>query len=311
MRPFRRIEARLFLRGKLGKNGSMRQWLVSFLPLVTWTWLVPLACSSPYDSSSTEVPEGGTPSPPPEVRTDGGPSTPPADAAIDAAFAGPSWKLYANSAVTPNAWTSIDLGVAWAGPNAPPPRGIMAVTQLTVSDRLLVWADDGYFYTRADGKWQPRQATDTAFPALKGRDFRGVYHQPNYPTTGVEELTFVDNPTAIQFTYSLEGAINLEGPPLTMADEPPPFGAPKASKKCRWVTRQWKLGQVGPELLTEYSGYDGDPYVYYYDGTPMPAGKWLFADAPLFKDKTGVPLRERIMSGWRDDKLEITYLVVE
>lgn len=290
----------------MSDNEGMRVWLVGVVPTVVWLALG--ACSSPYDPLA-EAPEAGGPA---TTTSDAGSEASPVDAAVEAAAdAGAPWKLYANSAVTPNAWTSIDLDVAWTGANARPPRGIMAVTQLTTTDRLLVFADDGFFYTRVSGAWQPRQATDAVFPALKGHDFRGVYHQPNYPSAKVEELTFVDNPLAFQFTYSPEGVVNLEGPPLTMADEGGPYGAPKATKKCRWVTRQWRLGTSGAGLLTEYSGYDDDPNVYYFDGVPQPAGKWPFADAPLFKGKTGVPPRERIMSGWRDDALEITYLVVK
>ncbi len=234
------------------------------------------------------------------------------DANIDA---GPPWKLYSNSTMTASTtWNAVALDVAWSGPNAPPPRGIKAVTQLNDFPRLLVWADNGMFYVRDTAGWRPPVATATLFPALAGRDFGACGHQPSTPGTApadrVENLVFTDNPTAILYTYSALDAAQY-ALTVTMTDETGPYGAPKGTKKTRWVLRIWdpsKYGTAG--YLADYSGFDNDPNVFFYDATPAPTNKWLFADAPLFVNKTNVPPQQNIRAAYRDDALGINYLVV-
>lgn len=229
--------------------------------------------------------------------------------------AGAPWKLYSNATGnSPNVWNTVALDIAWSGPNAPPPRGIKAVTQLNDFPRLLVWADDGMFYVRDAAGWRTPQSTATTFPALAGRDFRGCYHQPPNPGTPpanrVEELIFVDNPTAILYNYTALDGIQFVST-VTLTDEGGAYGAPKASKKARWVLRSWDPSKFGTAAyLAEYSGYDNDPNVFFFDATPAPTNKWAFASAPLFQGKTNVPPQQDIMSGWRDDALWINYLVV-
>jgi hypothetical protein len=240
----------------------------------------------------------------------------PVDAGGADVVTAPPWKLYSNAegSANPNAWNVVALDVAWSGPNAPPPRGIMAAAQLDDFPRLLVWADDGKFYVRDEGGWRAPVATATAFPALAGRDFRGCYHHPTNPGTApasrVETLTFVDNPTAILYRYTALDAVQFIST-VTMIDEPAPYGAPKGSKKARWVISHWNPAKyMTAAYLAEYSGYDGDPYVYFFDATPATTNKWLFANAPLFAGKTNPPPQADIMAGFRDDALAINYLIV-
>jgi hypothetical protein len=224
--------------------------------------------------------------------------------------AGPSWLLYSLAESFPNQWSAAPLAQVWTGANAPPPRGIIAVTQLTLFDRLLVWTDEGKFYVREKGAWQAPQSTATAFPSLAGRDFRGVYHQPRYPSAELEELTFVDNPTAILYSTNYFNVLTYETS-VTMQNEPAPYGAPKASKKLRWVSRAWNPGAADAAAsLIEFSGYENDDYVYLFDATAQTVNKWLFADAPLFKGKSNVPSQDKIRGAWRDDPQTTTYLIV-
>lgn len=240
---------------------------------------------------------------------DGAPDTP---ATVDGGDASTSWKLYVNGDGA-SAWNVVPLDVAWTGANAPPSRGIMAVAQLTDFDRLLVWADDGKFYVRDATTWRTPQTTAVVFPQLAGRDFRGCYHQPSVPNTPpasrVESLILVDNPTAILYDYLPDDTVQYTSS-VTMTDEPAPYGAMKASKKARWVMRSWRPAQYGSAgYLAEYSGYDNDGNVYFFDATPAPTNKWAFADAPIFAGKTNVPPRVDIMAAWRDDKIGAHYII--
>lgn len=232
------------------------------------------------------------------------------DAAGPPADAGPAWQLYAKTDSFPNQWNVTSLEVAWTGANAPPPRGILAVAQLNNVDRLLVWTDEGRFYVRAAGAWLAPRTTTAVFPALAGLDFRGCYHQPNEPSPGVEEIVLVDNPKAVLYTYTQADVITFEST-VTLSDEPAPYGAPKGSKKLRWVTRSWDpLKADASTYLAEYSAYENDPYVYFFDATARPTNKWLFADAPIFKATTSTPPETAIMSAWRDDAAKTFYMLV-
>jgi hypothetical protein len=243
---------------------------------------------------------------------DGGSSTTGVDAGPQ--VTAPSWMLYSNSDSAPNQWNAVPLSSVWTGTNAPPATGIRAAAQLDDFNHLLVWADDGNFYVRISGAWQTPKLTASEFPALAGRDFRGCYHQPSQPSTPAanktESLGFVDNPTAFLYDYHANGNVS-HVQDVTMTDEGGQYGAPKATKKARWVMRTWAPGQFGTAAyLAEYSGYDNDAFVYFYDATPAPTNKWAFADAPIFKGKTNVPSQANIMVAWRDDALGTNYLIV-
>ncbi|MBK6692136.1 MAG: hypothetical protein IPG50_08020 [Myxococcales bacterium] len=280
-------------------------------------WLAPLACFD-LGTLQTDPDAGPTGS---DASSDVSPAPPdatPESAPLDSASpvdAGPSWRLYSNidTAAHRTAWTDVDLASVWTGANAPPPRGIVAATKLTNFDRLLVWADDGRFYVQEAGVWKAPQETATVFPTLLGRAFRGAYHQPNKPTPGVEEIVLVDNPAAFLFSYSAADVVSYRSQ-VTLADEAGPFGAPKGTKKLRWVTRSWNpLNADASTYLAEYSMYEGDDNVYFFDATALPTNKWLFSAAPLFSGKTNVPPKDSIAVGWRDDSpfSPVNYFIVK
>ena len=93
---------------------------------------------------------------------------------------------------------------------------------------------------------------------------------------GVEEIVRVANPAACLFSYSAadDGSYQSQS---TLADEAGPFGAPKGTKKLRWVTRSWNpLNADASTYLAEYSMYEGDDNVYFFDATALPTNKGLF-----------------------------------
>ena len=235
------------------------------------------------------------------------------------ADAGPPWTLYSRSRnVDQNRWHSVPLDAAWIGPNAPPPNGIRAVTQLDAFDRLLVFADDGMFYLRDPSGWRtPRPIADVFGSTLAGVDFRGPGHVRPAPDAGANEqyetLLFSANPTAIIYKYFPTDSVQfLET--VALVDEPGPYGAPKGTGKLRWNVvyfdpARYQTAQAA-QYLQLYYGFDADPYVYLYDATLAPANKWLYADSPLFAGTTDAPPPDRIMAGWNDDAPRVTYFVV-
>ena len=227
--------------------------------------------------------------------------------------AGLPWKVYTTLDSSSGPFSVLGLDQVWSGPNAPPPRDIMVVTQLDEWDRLLVFSSDGKFYLRADGVWKPPQPIATVFPALAGRDLRGMSHQPaapGSPQPHLENLTFCDDPTAILYTYSGTDGVAFAGQ-VTMTDEPPPYGAPKGTGRMRWALQYWRPAQFGTaQYLADYYAFDNDPNVYLFDATPAPANKWLFANAPIFAHANPPP-QTSIMAAWRDDKVGANYFVVK
>jgi len=80
------------------------------------------------------------------------------------------WSLYERTFAAGQPFSRRALGEAWAGANAPPPRGILAAETIFNRDALFVFADDGMTYLRVDGLWQAPLVTVDAFAGIEATD---------------------------------------------------------------------------------------------------------------------------------------------
>jgi hypothetical protein len=218
------------------------------------------------------------------------------DASVEAAVdAGPSWQLHSFDYYA-DAWSSVALATIWTGPNAPPPRGIAAATELMDVDRLMILSDDGTYYVRANGAWQPPQRGGDAWPLLPttvdsiynlGHKF-WVTQDPTAPLE--EKITFISGSQAYiyRFVYNADPAKDAIVFDSQVSTKDTDGGAPQASQKCVWNFEVLDLQNAKPEeRAVLYAAYtDGSFWGFnaYLQWTPM-----LPADCPLWVGRPGAP----------------------
>jgi hypothetical protein len=224
------------------------------------------------------------------------------------ASAAPSWNLHTYTAAT-GAWTSIPLSSVWAGAHAPPTSGIKAATQLEHFDRLLIFGDDGNFYLRADGVWQPPVPIAEKFPALAAVEIGSVQHVSSPPDQPAKEegLTFIVNPVAYIYEYhSNDALVFVEQVPLP---EDPPKGPPVKTEtaifdfELRDPTK-YALAADYYEFFTYYS----DGYLYRFDAAFVWEA-WPILSSPFWSGKPDAPDPGSIRAGWYEEKYERIQLV--
>lgn len=210
---------------------------------------------------------------------------------------GPSWTLWTYK-MSDGTWSHIPISNVWSGPNAPPPAGIRAVTQLEHFDRLLVFGEDGNYYVRADGAWQPPVPIATKFPALAALTIETVFHVSSPPNAALdEELTFAANPTAVVYAYHSNDAVVFVDQ-VTMNDDPPP-APPQASGKAIFdfeIRDPAKYGQA--EYYIFYTYYD-DGNLYRFDAA-FNWVKWPVSTSPFWSGKPNAPDPASLRAAWFD-----------
>jgi hypothetical protein len=219
----------------------------------------------------------------------------------------PSWNLYTYSMST-GAWSvPTPLSVAWGSANSPS-SGIAAAVMLEHFDRLLVFGENGDFYLRADGAWQPPVPIAEKFPALAGLTLRAVYHVASPPGAELSEtITFSANPIAVAYDYkSNDSVVFLDQ--VTMQDDPPP-AAPQASGTPLWdfEIRDPSLYGTAAEYFRAYYGYSNGN-LYQFDAAFV-WQSWPYAESPFFKDKVNAPDPLSMRAGYFDAKLDRAVLL--
>lgn len=289
----------------------MRRW--AFVPLVAA--LVAPACLDlggvddgsegpgggsggiPADSSFPNT--GGTSGAAPDASSGGSAGVASGGSAGSAGSAGPSWTLSTYN-TTSGAWSAVPVSSAWSGPNAPPSAGIVAVTQLEHFDRLLVFGEDGNYYVRADGVWQPPMPIATRFPALGALNLNSVIHVSSPPGSPVDEtLTFVANPIAVHYEYHSNDATVFVDQ-VTMADDPAP-AAPQASGMSVFdfeIRDPAKYGQAGYYL---FYAYYSDGNLYRFDAA-FDWMAWPVLESPFWSGKPNAPDPASLRAAWFDAK---------
>lgn len=212
---------------------------------------------------------------------------------------GVSWKLHTYNTAN-GTWSSIAVDSVWAGANAPPSSGIVAVTQLEHFDRLLVFGEDGNFYLRSDGAWQPAVPISQKFPALGSLTLRSVYHVASPPGLPLDEgLTFIANPIAVQYEYHSNDAIVFFDQ-TTMADDPPP-AAPLNSGTCVFDFEMRDPAKHGAADYYEFFLFYSDGKLYRFDAA-FNWANWPVLSSPFWNGKPTAPDPTTIRAAWYDEK---------
>jgi hypothetical protein len=217
----------------------------------------------------------------------------------DATGGGPSWTLWTYK-LTDGTWSNMPVSSVWSGPNAPPPAGIVAVTQLEHFDRLLVFGQDGNYYVRADGAWQTPVPISTKFPILAPLTIGSVFHVSSPPGFALdEEVTFVANPTAVVYAYHSNDSVVFVDQ-VTMTDHPSP-APPQGSGTSVFdfeLRDPTKHGQADYYLFYTYYS-DGN---FYQFDAAFDWAKWEVLKSPFWNGKPNAPVPGSIRAAWFDEK---------
>jgi hypothetical protein len=228
----------------------------------------------------------------PDASSEAAPVDATADAAVDA---GPCWQLHSFDYFA-DAWSSVELATIWTGPDAPPPRGIAAATELMDVDRLMVISDDGTYYVRANGAWQPSRKGSDVWPLLPatvdsiynlGHKFY-VTLDPAAPNE--EKVTFVSGSQAYiyRFIYNADPAKDAIVFDSQVPTKDTDGGAPQGSQKSTWNFEVADPQNAKPEdRAVLYGAYtDGSFWRFnaYLEWSSMPP-----ADCPLWIGRPGAP----------------------
>jgi hypothetical protein len=272
--------------------------------LVAWALASITACTlfNPLDRY-----QSGKDSPADSSAVDVDVVSPAPDGPIDA---GPTWHRYSFNFVDQTWSAPVRLEDLWAGPNAPPPRGIATAVELSDFDRLLVFSDDGTYYLQADGAWRPPAPIARAWAPMASVP-RSAYHVPYAfarlvdPTAPDREgITFLDEPNAFLFYYTKDDRIGFDqSRPLTPAD-----GGPPASAKSRWAFEVLDLANADPaKRYKNFTAYDDGSFVEFdaaFARTITP-----LAESFMFKNKANAPDPAVITAAYFDQSKLIAHLV--
>lgn len=211
----------------------------------------------------------------------------------------PSWTLWTYK-MADGTWSQLPVSSVWSGANAPPSSGIVAVTQLEHFDRLLVFGEDGNFYLRADGAWQPPVPISAKFPALAPLTLGTVFHVSSPPSTALdEELTFAANPTAVIYAYHSNDSVVFVDQ-VTMKDDPSP-APPQNSGTAVFdfeIRDPAKYGQADYYIF--YTFYD-DGNLYRFNAA-FDWLKWPVLASPFWNGKPNAPNPSSLRAAWFDAK---------
>ena len=209
------------------------------------------------------------------------------------------WNRYTFD-VQAQTWSSIPLDEVWVDPDAPPPRDIAATVSLTHFDRLWVVANDGTFYERLDGAWQSPTPLVDRFPMLQGLSVWSMAHVPGQEDDTIEEVYFIDNPTAVIYEAHENGDVEYS---LTATMEDAPDGAPQATGRARWYFTFADPSGIGtdPDWLQWYVAYD-DGNLYEFNAA-FEWSSWPITDNPFFGVAAGQPDPTQIQAAYHDDEL--------
>lgn len=163
------------------------------------------------------------------------------------------WRRHAYRLAT-QTWDSPQpLDEVWVGPDAPPPRGIVAAASPVLSQRLLVITESGCLHERVGAQWIEMPLGDRFVEASgSSTNIATAARWPDH-----DELTLIDNPTARVYNLSAEASIVSEPIVVTLDDENmgPPHGT---------GTALWAFAMTDPDLIDVAPWYNA--YFFYDDG---------------------------------------------
>jgi hypothetical protein len=206
-----------------------------------------------------------------------------------------------------DSWESQPLDLVWSGSSAPPCTvAPMAATYLEVWDQLLVWGDDGMFYRRIGGTWQPPEPIADRWGVVANMQLDSASHVP--PVNGETScgLIFTALPNAFLYQVFQDGGTSYDQS-VPLMDEPPP-GPPQST-----AARNWALELSDPALwgqLDWWTAWQGfaDGNVYRADANNMWMS-WPEQDSPMFVNAPPGINPATIEAAWGSFELGRAYLI--
>jgi hypothetical protein len=206
-----------------------------------------------------------------------------------------------------DSWESQPLDLIWSGPSAPPCAvAPIAATYLEVWDQLLVWGDDGMFYRRIGGTWQPPEPIADRWGVIANMQLDSASHVPPINGALSSTVVFTALPNAILYSVFEDGGTNYDQT-VALTDEPPP-GPPQST-----AVRNWALELSDPALFgqidwwTAWQGFsDGNVYRADADNSWM---SWAAQASPMFDNAPAGIDSATIEAAWGSFELGRAYLI--
>jgi hypothetical protein len=211
-------------------------------------------------------------------------------------------ELYSRAFPGAGAWSAPQaLSTVWTGPNAPPPRGILATAHAYVGSRLLVWADDGMFYELRAGTWDPPIATATQWPGLGPTNLGAV--EMWRPTVGsahaVLAITTDTTPRrAFAYDFGNDDVVTPnDANPLVIQPTTDPQGAPQDTVSIDW-SFALQTAYVGTASWVVFWRHFGSK-VYEYDGGDGDwVANWQDQNSPIWAANGTAPAPQSVVAAY-------------
>ena len=207
----------------------------------------------------------------------------------------------------PDTWDSLPLDQVWTGPNAPPCAvAPLAITFVEIWDQLLVWGDDGMFYRRDDGAWQPPEPSVDKWPVIADLPVQDAHNVPPNGEDLTASIQFVANHTA--FTYELYedgSAVFLQSQMLV--DWPDP-GPPAASLDTSWMLTRTNHELEGMSDWWQAWVYVGNDVLYHVVGI-FAWENWPLGQSEMFDDAPVMVDPNTFEAAWGSENLRRAYFV--
>jgi hypothetical protein len=214
--------------------------------------------------------------------------------------------LYSRSFPNPAvAWSSEPLSLAWTGPNAPPPRGILAAEHANATDaRLLVWADDGNFYLQKNGSWELPVPIAAAFPGVGASTIKATEMFQSQPGGDHSILILTTGTTprrGFLYVFQSNDAIVADAMnPYVIMPTSDPQGAPQDAVDCDW-SFALQTAYVGTPDWVIFWRHFGTKVYEYNGGNDDWMANWDDAASPLWMGTTGGPAPGSVVAAYYDE----------
>jgi hypothetical protein len=174
-------------------------------------------------------------------------------------------RLYTRPFPQVGTYTAEWIPAVWTGPNAPPATGILAAELNATAVRLMVWRNNGLYYERYNGVWQPPVSISSHFNNLNGNIIASATVTSAYVFDPNELLIITTNespPRSITFLIPPAGNPIPDAPLAEIPDEMKPYGPPQHTTPLQWgaTEHRWPSPANGDDWIVVWKGLGGTTY---------------------------------------------------